>query len=63
MDLGMPELVIIFLVVLLLFGAGRLPQVGAGLGKAIRGFKDAVAGKDEAPQSTGTDPTPTSKAS
>lgn len=62
MDLGMPELVIILLVVLLLFGAGRLPQVGAGLGKAIRGFKDAVAGKDEAPQANETQ-TPPGRAS
>lgn len=63
MDLGMPELVIILLVVLLLFGAGRLPQVGTGVGKAIRGFKDAVNGKDEAPQSGGTQQAPPSKAS
>ncbi len=47
MELGIPELVVILLVVLLLFGPSRLPQAGAGLGKAIRGFKDAMAGKDE----------------
>ncbi len=47
MELGIPELVVILLVVLLLFGPSRLPQAGAGLGKAIRGFKDALAGKDE----------------
>ncbi len=47
MELGIPELVVIFLVVLLLFGPSRLPQAGAGLGKAIRGFKDALAGKDD----------------
>jgi len=39
--------VVILLVVLLLFGPSRLPQAGAGLGKAIRGFKDALAGKDD----------------
>lgn len=47
MELGIPELVVILLIVLLLFGPSRLPQAGAGLGKAIRSFKDALAGKDE----------------
>ncbi len=45
----MGELVIILLLILLVFGANRLPQAGAGLGKAIRSFKDAMAGKDERP--------------
>lgn len=40
--LGMPELVIILVVVLLLFGASRLPEIGSGLGRAIRGFKKGV---------------------
>ncbi len=46
-ELGLGELVVILLVVVVLFGANRLPQVGTGLGKAIRSFKDAMAGKDE----------------
>ncbi len=46
-ELGMGELIVILLVVFVLFGANRLPQAGAGLGKAIRSFKDAMAGKDE----------------
>ncbi len=46
-ELGMGELIVILLVIFVLFGANRLPQVGAGLGKAIRSFKDAMAGKDE----------------
>ncbi|MCZ7625718.1 MAG: twin-arginine translocase TatA/TatE family subunit [Candidatus Methylomirabilis sp.] len=44
--LGIQELVIILIIVLLLFGASRLPEVGSGLGKAIRGFRDSLAGKD-----------------
>jgi sec-independent protein translocase protein TatA len=44
--IGFPELMIILVIVLVIFGAGRLPQIGSGLGKAIRGFKDAVEGKD-----------------
>jgi sec-independent protein translocase protein TatA len=43
---GFPELMVILVIVLVIFGAGRLPQIGSGLGKAIRGFKDAVEGKD-----------------
>lgn len=44
--LGIPELVIILIIVMLLFGASRLPDIGSGLGKAIRGFKDSLTGKD-----------------
>lgn len=41
------ELILIVLLIVLLFGANRLPRAGAGLGRAIRSFKDALAGKDE----------------
>ena len=44
MNLGFGELLIILIIVLVLFGAGRLPALGEGLGKAIRGFKDAMHG-------------------
>ncbi len=37
--LGMPELIIILVIALVIFGGSRLPQLGEGLGKAIRGFK------------------------
>ncbi|MGB9716813.1 MAG: twin-arginine translocase TatA/TatE family subunit [Thermodesulfovibrionales bacterium] len=40
--LGMQELIIIMIIVVVLFGATRLPQIGSGIGKAIRNFKDAV---------------------
>lgn len=39
--LGMPELLVILVIALLVFGASRLPEVGSSLGRAIRGFKDA----------------------
>ena len=45
--LRMPELLIIGFIVVLLFGANKLPQLGAGLGKGIRSFKNAFAGEDE----------------
>ncbi len=47
--LGMPELVVILIIVLVIFGATRLPQLGEGLGKAIKGFKKGISddNKDE----------------
>jgi len=44
---GMPELIIILVIVLVMFGAGRLPEIGGALGKSIRNFKKASDGKDE----------------
>ena len=40
--LGMPELLVIMVIVLVIFGAGKLPQIGGGIGKAISNFKKAV---------------------
>ncbi len=45
--LGVPELLIILLVIMLIFGAKRLPEIGSSLGKGIRTFKSAVTGEDE----------------
>jgi sec-independent protein translocase protein TatA len=45
----MPELLIIGFIVVLLFGSNKLPELGAGLGQAIRGFKKAMSGEDEKP--------------
>lgn len=41
--LGFPELLVILAIVLLIFGAGKLPQIGEGLGKAISGFKKGMS--------------------
>ena len=47
--LGTPELVIILVIALVIFGGSRLPQLGEGLGKAIRGFKKGISDtQDEA---------------
>jgi sec-independent protein translocase protein TatA len=46
MPIGIPELLIVLVIVLLLFGARRLPEVARGLGSGMREFKDAVTGKD-----------------
>ena len=44
---GMGELLIILLIVLVIFGASKLPQLGHGLGSAIKNFKRAQSGDDE----------------
>jgi len=41
-SLGVPELLIILLIVIIIFGAGKLPQLGKGLGEGIRNFRDSV---------------------
>ena len=44
---GMPELILIALVVMLLFGVKRLPEIGSSIGKAIREFKKALKSDDD----------------
>jgi sec-independent protein translocase protein TatA len=43
-DVGPPEIIIVLLLVLLLFGAKRLPEIGKGMGKGIKEFRDATKG-------------------
>jgi sec-independent protein translocase protein TatA len=45
--LGIPELAIIVVVILLIFGARRLPEIGSSMGKGIRTFKTALMGEEE----------------
>lgn len=40
--LGMPELIIILVIVVLIFGAGRISEIGGAIGKGIKGFKKSV---------------------
>jgi sec-independent protein translocase protein TatA len=57
-SLGVPELMIIFLIIIVLFGASRIPQIGRGLGEGIRNFKkgikEAEGDPDQIPEKTGT---------
>jgi sec-independent protein translocase protein TatA len=46
MGLGIPELLIILAIIILIFGANRLPEIGRGIGKGIKNFKDST--KDSA---------------
>ncbi|MCF8051240.1 MAG: twin-arginine translocase TatA/TatE family subunit [Desulfobacterales bacterium] len=41
--IGMPELIIILVIILIIFGAGKLPEIGAGIGKGIKNFKKATS--------------------
>lgn len=45
--IGATELVIILVIVIVLFGARRLPEIGAGVGKAIKNFRAGMSGQDE----------------
>ena len=45
--LGIPEIAIIVVIILLIFGARRLPEIGTSMGKGIRTFKTALMGEDE----------------
>jgi len=44
--LGVPELMVILVIALVIFGPSKLPQIGSGLGKAIRDFKKGVSGDE-----------------
>ena len=48
--LGLPELIVILFIIVLIFGASRLPEIGRGIGKGIRNFKDA--NRDSSEQKT-----------
>lgn len=44
---GLPELLVILVIVVVIFGASKLPQLGKGLGEGISNFRDGLKGKDE----------------
>lgn len=46
-SLGMPELLVILVIVIVIFGASRLPQLGRGLGEGIQNFKNGLRSADE----------------
>lgn len=52
-SLGVPELLIILLIVIIIFGAGKLPQLGRGLGEGLKNFKDSIKSGEE-PKEKGT---------
>ena len=48
--IGIPELIIILAIIILIFGANRLPEIGRGIGKGIRNFKEATHEATEEPR-------------
>jgi len=46
-NIGLPELLIIFAIIVLLFGARKLPGLGKSVGESVRGFKSGLSGEDE----------------
>lgn len=55
-DLGAPEIILILVVVVLVFGASRLPGVAKALGQSLKIFRNEVKGLSEDPKPTDTDP-------
>ena len=55
--LGIPEIIIIIAILLLIFGARRLPEIGSSMGKGIRTFKSALMGEDDKNKQEDTGPT------
>jgi sec-independent protein translocase protein TatA len=51
MDIGVPELIIILVIVVLIFGPRRLGEVAGEVGKGIRNFREGLSGKDESDRS------------
>ena len=45
-SLGFPELVVILIIIIMIFGANRLPEIGRGVGKGIRNFKESMKRDD-----------------
>jgi len=45
--LGMPELIVILVIIVIIFGAGKLPEIGSGIGKGIKNFKEATKQQEE----------------
>jgi sec-independent protein translocase protein TatA len=44
--LGMPELIVILVIIVIIFGAGKLPEIGSGIGKGIKNFKEATKAEE-----------------
>jgi sec-independent protein translocase protein TatA len=55
-SLGLPELLVILLIVIIIFGANKLPQLGKGIGQGLRNFKESVKGEEPPPSDKSSTP-------
>ena len=44
--IGMPEMIVVLTIIVIIFGVGKLPEMGAGIGKGIRNFKQAISDEE-----------------
>ena len=58
---GLPELIVILVIVLIFFGAGKLPEIGKALGKGIKGFKEGTREPDKLTEKPEDEEPPTKK--
>ena len=56
--IGVPELVIILVVALVIFGPGKLPEIGSALGRSLRDFKKSIEGSEDDAKQVETKPEP-----
>lgn len=61
--LGMPELIVILVIIVIIFGAGKLPEIGSGIGKGIKNFKEATKQQEEPPKKIDDEDKPDSSSS
>ena len=57
-NLGVPELLVILVIVIIIFGSSKLPQLGKGIGEGIRNFRKGMRGEDEAEDKSSNGSTP-----
>lgn len=60
--LGMPELIVILVIIVIIFGAGKLPEIGSGIGKGIKNFKEATKKEEDPKKIDDEDKDPVDKA-
>jgi len=60
-NIGLPELIVILMILLLVFGASRLPQIGESLGRSVRGLKRGIASDDQIQVTKGSSEPPAVK--
>jgi len=59
--LGMPELIVILVIIVIIFGAGKLPEIGSGIGKGIKNFKEATKQEEKKSIDENQDPEDSTK--